>query len=358
MRKRGRRVLLLHSYRDGQGRVCQARLGDFSEVEEARSCLSNPVWREDFARRFPRVKVDWARVLRQAEETPENPPRRSHSRSHSRSRSRSLELRLDEALSTFLRLWAQVEDAHLTQKIADVLRDRLRLAELDPTDLEALEWRTRARLEPRRSDFRDGTADVYLETLSRRAEQLKAQGRLQEACQVLEEVAQSKPTAEHQADYAAALQVLGRTEEAIAQYERMPRSSAVRYYNLASIYCRNGQMDQALGQLMSAMLRDSQVARAVKSMRAGQTPLRGQEYWQKFGDLWDPVGRWFLLGTYSQPLVRSRLTRAAENRQKPRELVKGKARELLLQRVLHWDPPRRQAVARRKRSSTASHSGL
>lgn len=354
LRKRGRRVLLLHSYRDGQGRVCQARLGHFDEVEEARRCLREPAWREDFARRFPHVKVEWDRVTRQAADTPKNPAKAS--------RSRPLAVRLDEALSTLLRLWAQVEDVRLNEQIADVLRDRLGLAERDDRDLETQQWRARARLDPRRSDFRDGAADDYIQTLESRADELKTQGRLQEACQVLQEIAHSQPTAERQADHAAALQILGRTDEAIVEYERISRSSAVRYYNLASIYCKDGRMDKALGNVMSAMLRDRQTAKVLECQRAGRPPARGLEYWDKFGHLWDPVGRWFMLGAYSQPLVRSRLNKAAENRRTPRELVTGKARNLLLQRVLHWDPPKprpkpkSQAVARRKRSNTASHS--
>ncbi len=349
LRKRGRRVLLLHSYRDGQGRVCQARLGHFLEVDEARRCLYEPAWREDFAGRFPGVKVDWARVTRQVGAIPENSP--------GPARPRPLKVRLDEALRTFLHLWARVEDADLAHQVADVLRDRLRLAERDDSDLEARQWRARARLEPRRTDFHDGAADEYIQTLESRAGELKTQGRLQEACQVLEEIAQSQPTFERRADYAAALQVLGRTEEAIAEYERISRKSAVRFYNLASIYCRDGRMDKALGNVMSAMLRDRHPAKALECQRAGRPPAHGLEYWDRFGHLWDPVGRWFVLGIYSQLLVRSRLNKAAEKRQIPRELVTGKARRLLLQRVLHWDPPKlRQMTARRKRSKTASHS--
>lgn len=359
LRKRGRRVLLLHSYRDGQGRVCQARLGHFEEVDEARRCLRSSQWREDFARRFPEVKVDWSRVSEQAREIPKN--------STTRPRARPLKVRLEEAFSTFLRLLAQADDPQLTQQIADVVRDRLRLAETqipedclekgDESQLEALEWRARAQLEPRRSDFQDGQASLYLKTLARRAEILQAEGRPAEACQVLEELTRSQPSDDHRADYAAALQALGRTEEASQEYQRIPRDSAVRYYNLATIDCKNGHMDKALGHLMKGMLRDSGIARAEKDRREGRQPVGGQDYWQKFGHLWDPIGRWFLLATYSQVLVRSRLTRAAEDRVRPRELVTGKARQLLLQRVLHWTPPKAQVVARRKRSRTASQSG-
>lgn len=341
-------MLLLHSYRDGQGRVCQARLGHFAEVEEARHCLSQPSWRQDFARRFPEVKVDWARVTLQAGGISKNPKKPI--------RSRPLEARLDEALTTFLRLWARLEDASLNQQIADVLRDRLRLAERDDTDLEAKEWRARARLDPRRTDFHDGAAEDYIQTLEARAEELRSQERLHEVCQVLHEVVQSKPTPDRRAAYGAALQVLGRTDEAIAEYQRIRRNSAVRYYNLASIYCQVGRMDMALGHVMSAMLRDCQPAKAVKCQREGRSPASGLEYWDKFGHLWDPIGRWFMLGTYSQVLVRSRLSKAAETRRIPRELVTGRARGLLLQRVLHWDPPKRQVAARRKRSKTASQS--
>jgi len=350
LRKRGRRILLLHSYRDGQGKVCQARLGHFLEVGEARRCLAQRAWREDFARRFPEVNVDWQQLLEQARKLKRNAPQPS--------RPRPLEVRLDQALGSFLRLWAQVEDPQLAQQVAEVVRDRLRLAETPPispqeclekgdsNQLEALGWRARAQLDPRRTRIREG-AELYTKTLARRAQVLQNEGLQLEASQVLEELAQIDPTPEHQADYAAALQVLGRDEEAVLEYQRLARDSAVRYYNLASLYCRQGRMDEALGQMMKGLLRDSKVATQAD-----------HRYWQTYSHLWDPVSRWFLRGTYAQPLVRARLSLAVENRTIPRELVKGKARRLLLQRVLHWDPPKPcQITARRKRSKTASQSG-
>lgn len=351
LRKRGRRFLLLHSYRDGQGRVCQARLGHFDDVEEARRCLDSPAWRREFAGRFPDLEVDWARVAQQAAETPasSSPARRANG-------ARSLEVRLNESLSAFLRLWAQVADVELRQRVAEVLRHGLRLNDLDGAHLEALAWKAKARLDPRRTDFRDGEGEEYLKTLSLQAEELKARGEHREACQLLAVVARGQSSPEHQANYGEALQLLGRTEEAVTEYERIPRNQAVRHYNLASVHLQVGRMDKALGCLLDGMLRDPHVARASKNLREGKPLAVGQEYWERFGHLWDPVGRWFMLGLYSQPLVRSRLTRAAETRRTPRELVSGPARRLLLQRVLHWDPPKPQRTARRKRSKTASQS--
>ena len=351
LRKRANRVLLLQSYRDGEGKVRQARLGHFLSVQEARDSLRSQVWRDDFSRRNVGLKVDWEQLLEQANQLPGEIPRPVNPR--------PLELRAEEALSTFLRLWPQLEDAQRKSEIADLLRERLRLMEASESELEAVQLRAETALEPRRVQRQDGSADLYLKTLGDRATQLQEQGRMEEACGLLERRATMNPTEPHLAEYGAALQILGRSEEAIAQYRRISRTNPVRHYNLASLYCNAGRMDEALTAVMNGLVRDSQVARATTALREGRTPDHGKEYWDKFGHLWCPIGRWFLMGTYAQPLVKARLFRVAESRVVPRMLVKGKARALLLQRVLYWDPPapKAQVVARRKRSRTASQEG-
>ncbi|MBN9415598.1 MAG: hypothetical protein J0I12_09160 [Candidatus Eremiobacteraeota bacterium] len=351
MRKRANRVLLLRSYRDGEGKVRQARLGHFLSVQEARDSLRSQDWRDDFSRRNVGLKIDWDGLADQAEQLPDADVKPVPQR--------PLGLRVEEALSTFLRLWPQLEDARRKREIADLLREQLRRMEAPESELETLQWQAEAALEPRRTQRQDGSADFYLKTLGERASQLQEQGRMDEACGLLERRVTANPSEQNLAEYGAVLQMLGRTEEAIAQYRRIPRANPIRHYNLASLYCTKGRMDEALTAVMDGLLRDSRIARATTALREGRPPDHGQEYWEKFGHLWDPIGRWFLMGTYAQPLVKLRLSNAAGSRVLPRMLVKGKPRALLLQRVLYWDPPqpKTQVVARRKRSKTASQEG-
>ena len=59
LRKMGRRFLLLHSQRLGDGRVLQRRLGHFEQGAELRRSLSCARWREQFRKKNPGVSVDW-----------------------------------------------------------------------------------------------------------------------------------------------------------------------------------------------------------------------------------------------------------------------------------------------------------
>ena len=52
-RQMGRKILLLHSYRDGTARVCQRRLAHFGSVEEARTQVADPGWQQTFPERYP-----------------------------------------------------------------------------------------------------------------------------------------------------------------------------------------------------------------------------------------------------------------------------------------------------------------
>ena len=67
LRKMGRRYLLLHCQRMGDGRVRQRRLGHFEQAAELRQSLSCGRWRAEFERKFPKVSVDWQQLGRLAE---------------------------------------------------------------------------------------------------------------------------------------------------------------------------------------------------------------------------------------------------------------------------------------------------
>jgi tetratricopeptide (TPR) repeat protein len=361
LRKRANRILLLHSYRDGAGKVCQARLADFRGGKEARELLASTQWRREFELRFPGRKVDWSKLAEQARGLPDDTGKPVVSK--------PLNQRFEAAFRAFLRLWDQLEDSQRRDQVAETLRERMRLAELPPAtpedclesggleQLQVLEWKSRASLDPRRSSLEDESGETYRKTLARRAELLQAEGQAEQARQLWKQLVEVQPSEHHLARYGAILQKLGLLDEAAEQYRRISKKCAVRSYNLASLHLQQNEMDAALIEAMNGMLSDSRIARATGALREGRQPNEGREYWEKFGHLWDPIGRWFLMGTYAQPLVRVRLGRAAEARYRPRVLVRGKARDLLLTRVLYWDPPQKvQPTARRRRSKTASQA--
>jgi len=57
LRRMGRKILVLHSYRDGTGRVCQRRLAHFDSAEEAAERLADPDWQADLNHRYPELAV-------------------------------------------------------------------------------------------------------------------------------------------------------------------------------------------------------------------------------------------------------------------------------------------------------------
>ena len=75
LRKMGRRYLLLHSQRMGDGRVRQHRLEHFEQLAELRQSLGCGRWRGDFEQKFPKVSINWERLCEQAERLPETAPR-------------------------------------------------------------------------------------------------------------------------------------------------------------------------------------------------------------------------------------------------------------------------------------------
>ncbi len=87
LRMTGRKFLLLHSYREGGGRVRQLTLQRFEGISGLQMALTRAGWRalqEDLEQRFPQLKVDWdslrgklVEMVDKATRGEERPPRSS-----------------------------------------------------------------------------------------------------------------------------------------------------------------------------------------------------------------------------------------------------------------------------------------
>lgn len=76
LRRMGRKILLLHSARDGSGKVLQRRLGDFANPQEAKRQLKNRDWCRRFQERYPEMALDAPLLLRKAAELGAKPATR------------------------------------------------------------------------------------------------------------------------------------------------------------------------------------------------------------------------------------------------------------------------------------------
>jgi hypothetical protein len=114
LRKMGRKILLLHSARDGSGKVLQRRLGDFANAQEAKRQLKNRDWCRRFEERYPEVKLDRPQLLRKATELAAKPATRRGSQNRA---SKSPEDRITSATRALRKLLEQAENAGLRQRV-------------------------------------------------------------------------------------------------------------------------------------------------------------------------------------------------------------------------------------------------
>jgi len=311
-----RRVLILHSYRDGRGKVCQRRLGHFTNLAGLEREL------QDLPRRCPELECDVPRLrqraktlLSQCEE-----PKGSSERAR-------------KAVRALLDWLSEEPDPQVLAPELAALRGRLEeVVQVDATPLS----RTRSVLPTRRRRFdpSDGKAQPYLRSLDRLAEEARQQGREHEEARILEERVKACPDSQARLQYGALLQKLGRHDEAIEQYQRLPDGEGHRHYNLASACWQLGDFERALVHLLRGMARQPETAEALVRVHQGKPARAGSCYWQEFGELWDALAKKFLVAIAGQHLVRRRVRQAREWGVKVRNLVPPSSRVWLLQRGL------------------------
>jgi len=343
LRKQGRRIYLLQSYRDSQGQVRQRRLGHFADLsgwqrQRAELLLRRPELREEFDKLGGR-----AESMLESQPLRRQPKARAEAiRGLIRTLLNKLAEEEDEEVLASLTADLQLLSARVGPSDAEELmaeaEQQLQQGDYEQAEanLDKLVLVARATLPARRQTFdsSDPRASSYLEALDRLGEVFVEQHQWQEAAEVLEERVRSCPSSPARLLYGSLLQRLGRRQEAAEQYSRLPNSDRDRHYNLASLCWHEGRHDEALVHLLRGFTWSTEPAQALDRIQQGKPPVRGGEYWQSYGDFWDDSGRQFIRAIAAQPWVRRRLRIAREQGTRFRTLISAHSRVWLLQRGL------------------------
>ena len=330
LRKQGRRVYLLHSYRDGRGRVCQRRLAHFVDAVSLERQLA------DLPTRCPDIDSKAiSKIREQAEDLLPKVEVKSVSRAE----------RIRRATRALLTLLAEGENPGEVAGELELLRVRLSVAPAKQAGTETEEnlreqvLATRGHISARRRrlDPTEAMARPYIDATNRLANFLIRQNRPQESAEILEQRVSLCPTADARLTYGAVLHRLGRRTEALEQYSLVPKGLAYRHYNSAAACWGEGLQEQAMVHLLHGLMRDPQVVEGLKLSKKGEPR---QDYWHEFGDLWTEAGRRFVLAVCSQLLVRWRLREALNRGVQVRNLVPVRSRAWFLEKVLAEKKPK------------------
>ena len=332
LRKNGRRIYLLHSYRDGRGQVCQRRVGNFVDSADLERQLA------DLPTRCPEIASgDLSKLRGQAEDLLagiEVKPARGAERIRRATRT-LLRLLAEENADTLSVVSGELQT--LKARLCQTAESHEQASEIQAETEEKLRSQAlaaRSRLSPRRRrlDPTEATALPHVIATYRLADFLSRQGRLQESAEVFEQLV--CPTAATRLAYGAVLHKLGRRAEALEQYSRVPRAFAYRHYNSASACWEEGRPEEALVHLLHGLMREPQVVEALERSEKGLLVKQGGVYWEIFGDLWTSGGRRFVLNVCSQLIVKWRLREALARGVQVRNLVPVRSRAWFLAKVL------------------------
>jgi len=357
IRKQGKRWQLLHSCRDGSGRIYHRRLGHFTESGELGRKL------DEISQKCPEVRFDRTRLMSKvvgfetSRETVREDIREDSGLDASR---RSDKIR--RYARALLRLLAEEDDGAVLQDAQEdlvLLSARLReFGEIDEIKVHL------SRLSPRRRKFdrSEPKACLYLEALDQLSRKLQLQGQVEKALDVLGRRVECCATPEAQMRYGAMLQSTGHFDQAVLQYARVPSREPGKHYNLASIAWQKERKEEAVVHLLRGLTHDpeanlhfdesfgirvmtGQPIKEDKERPVGPNP----EYWHQFGHLWTTEGREFVHQICSQPLVRFWLRKSRRLGIKFRSLVPPASRRILLARALkqsdHQSLPSGKTVA-------------
>ena len=292
----GRKILVLHSYRDSLGRVRQRRLGSFSD----RAGMEQQ-W-DQLEQHFPRQLRRLAQLRQQAEAMLE----KLEPKSQARPREREAEAR----------------------RHARALLRLLQQGSLKGPEFTALQARLAAQ-------------DTTLEDL---AEDKMDQGQHGECADIL---SFDPPKDRETASRRAALWVeLGLAEEGLRLLDQLPQSDGWAQLNRAALQLHLGRGEDALATLSKGLALEPSVLADLERLRQGR-PAQG--YWRQFAHLWDEKGRDFLMRLWKQTLVRVRTFQARDGA-RFYTLIKPRSRGWLLERA--WGECQHSAES----SACRSHS--
>jgi tetratricopeptide (TPR) repeat protein len=276
VRRLGKQCLLLASYRDGRGKVCQRRLASFRD----RASLE-----EHLHRLVPTAALE-------------------------RLRSRALAL-LEEIRPARKPPQERVRDGART--VLNVLAQQPELEALEEVQVLHRRLRGEPVISRRRYWAQDPEVVAWAEALEREALELEQRGRLEESLAVYLRRLSRVQGDRTPLRAARLLQRLGRREQALEVVAAMPPGDAWREYHLATLCWQLGRWEQAMGHFYRALKAE---------------PKLSPSYWREYADMWDEPGRRVLSDLMRLPVIRTVL-RAGGRTQVPRV-----ARGWLLDRAL------------------------
>jgi len=288
IRRMGRRLLVLQSYRDGRSKVCQRRWGHFVDsagltklCQDLRGHLSCP--------QLSQLRERGEELLRELPALARKEERRHQVT--------GLAKRLIHAIDEGIEL----ETAELT-----ALRQRLETGAV-------------SRLGSRRRNLEEHEASDYVQALE---QQLQEQG---PSLTVLEERARVGHNPMRRLELGAHLQASGQLERARDVYARLSKRVPARHYQLASLAWADRDYRKALDHLCQGFVED---------LDFEQTRQGKGLYWQQFGPHWGEAGRAFFLEVGASTLVRMNLGRVRRMGVRVRRLLPSVSEPWFLPRVL------------------------
>ena len=312
-RPHGRQVLLLHSYRDQQGRVRHRQLRRFPSGQFHQVVAGWEQLRGELTPRCSGWKVNWERLRERAQELSQRlqPTAARQVRPD----------RLQQLARGLARALEQTENhGPIEVELGQIQAQAGRLASQRPQQQLVA---ARARLPQQRGRFdpTDPQVQPYRQELSQRGQRLWQQGRLDEALEVYARWVQDCPDSEARNGYGALLQLAGRDQEALIQYAAQPLREAVsRYHKAALLHARN-RLSESLDSLLEAMLRDPSVALELEAIERGARPQPGG-YWSRYACLWSPEAQQFALRVSGLMAVKRRLLAIKNEGRRPHWLIR------------------------------------
>lgn len=334
LRKVGRRYHVIHSYRDGRGKVCQWPVRQFLDVESLERQLADWEGLEvELRALLPGSRTDWGRLRAQAEKAVSQGERRSDDRAaRARALCRQLRRLLDDepelvplvhralgreapAAEKLARAENWVRDGQWARAEQALVKLRRRWRPLLPAGRRPL-LAERERLA------------LFTRALTLLAEVRRRTGQWAGAAAVCAERARMDPTPEALLDWSEALHRSGRPEQALEAVRRIPATDRRRFYHEAAALLELGRQQEALQPLLRALARDRKPAQQLRRLEKVGSP-----YWERYGALWGPAARDFLLRVEKELMVRVRLTWLESDGRRVTRLVPRHAQRFLLARL-------------------------
>lgn len=364
-RQRKNRILLLHSYRDGEGKVCQRRLATFLSSAELQGLLSDgDRWADALQQAHPdiRCNAEHLRELAAAWLEKNGHPQPDDTSAPSRDDPES-ELPLQSIKELIAQEACPEKLAHWAKELDELSAECRRKAAYRPPTLAEIENAlargeldaARVLLEELLPFSRNQRRTVQETTLLRCLELLgevwKRLGQPEKALPLLEERVRCRPDPDAIAAYGACLHTLGQHELALKQYRRLPKSEARRFFHLAATLWELEQHAECVEHLAQGLLRDRTVGDWMSALQCGEVHRAGP-YWQQWSELWSPGARDFFATAFRQFHLRWTVRMAQEAKRKPRRAMSPGATRAVLEKTL----PAKAPPAGRKRPRRAPFS--